>query len=116
MKRRFVFLWIGIGLFILFVFLYLPGLSRLADLKLEEDRFARELAELGRKIKALQEEKNLLQNDVTYLEKVIREELGLVKPGEMVYKLVPEKKSSNQPPPSSTAKPLSLGAKKPSSD
>jgi len=28
------------------------------------------------------------------LEKVIREELGLVKPGEMVYKLVPEKKTS----------------------
>jgi len=45
-KRRFIFLWIGIGLFILFVFLYLPGLSRLADLKLEEDRLARDLTEL----------------------------------------------------------------------
>lgn len=73
--------------------LYLPGLSRLQELRSEEERLSRELVELGAKIKALQEEKTLLQSDLAYLEKVIREELGLVKPGEMVYKLVPEKAS-----------------------
>ena len=96
MKRRFVFLWIGIGLFILCAFLYLPGLSRLLELRSEEDRLSRELTGLDEKIRSLQEEKNLLQNDLTYLERVIREELGLVKPGETVYKLVPENKSSSQ--------------------
>ena len=96
MKRRFVYLWIVIGLLILIAFLYLPGLSRLQELRLEEERLGRELAELDREIRTLQEEKELLQKDQAYLEKVIREELGLVKPGEMVYKLVPEKPSKPQ--------------------
>ena len=84
------------GILILFAFLYLPGLSRVQELRLEEERMSRELAELAREIRALQEEKELLKKDQAYLEKVIREELGLVKPGEMVYKLVPEKQS--EPP------------------
>ena len=57
-----------------------------------------ELKDLEGKIKKLREEKNLLQNDMTYLEKVIREELGFVKPGEMVYKLVPENKTKTASP------------------
>jgi len=91
MRRRFVFFWIGIGLLILFAFLYLPGLSRYFELRQEEHRIERELAGLERQIQALKEEKELLEKDKEYLEKVIREELGLVRPGEMVYKLVPEK-------------------------
>ncbi len=102
MKRRFVFFWIGVGLFILFIIFYLPGLSRVQELRLEEDRLAKELSELDKEIQTLKEEKELLQKDQAYLEKVIREELGLVRPGEMVYKLVPE----NKPKPSS-AKPVS---------
>lgn len=95
MKRRFIFLWIGIGLLVVFVFFYLPGLSRVQELRLEEERLSKELAEAEREIKALREEKELLQKDRDYLEKVIREELGLVRPGEMVYKLVP--KSGDSP-------------------
>ena len=82
----------GFGLLILFIFLYLPGLSKLQELRTEEERLGRELADLEKKIQVLREEKNLLQHDVAYAEKVIREELGLVKPGEMVYKILPEKK------------------------
>lgn len=94
MRRRFFFFWIGIGLVVLFIFLYLPGLSRYHELKTEKDRLEKELAEIELEIKGLQEEKTLLQNDLDYLEKVIRQELGLVKPGEMVYKVVPERKPS----------------------
>ena len=97
MKRRFVFLWIGIGLVFLFIFFYLPGLSRVQELRLEEDRISKELAELKGQIQALKNEKELLEKDQGYLEKVIHEELGLVRPGEMVYKLVPEKKESTPP-------------------
>lgn len=100
MKRRFVYLWIGIGALLLFAFLYLPGLSRYQELRSEEERISRELADLQRQIKSLQEEKSLLEKDQAYLEKVIREELGLVRPGEMVYKLVPEKKSQSGVSPS----------------
>ena len=92
MKRRFTLLWILVGLLILFAFLYLPGLSRYQELRFEEERLSRELTDLNQKIQKLREEKELLQKDQTYLEKVIREELGLVRPGEMVYKLVPEDK------------------------
>ncbi len=98
MKRRFVYLWGAVGLLILFIFFYLPGLSRYHELKMEEERLSKELGELEAKIQRLQEEKSLLQNDVVYLEKVIREELGLVKPGEMVYKVEPEKKPSQETP------------------
>ena len=93
MKRRFVYLWIGIGLLILFAFLYLPGLSRYYELHQEEVHIEQELAKIEREIQTLQQEKKLLQSDRDYIEKVIREELGLVRPGEMVYKLVPEKKT-----------------------
>ncbi len=97
MRRRFVFLWIGIGLVLLFLFFYLPGLSRVQELRLEEDRIAKELTGLNGQIQTLKNEKELLEKDQDYLEKVIHEELGLVRPGEMVYKLVPEKKTASTP-------------------
>ena len=100
MKRRFTYLWIAIGLLILFVFIYLPGISRYHELKSEEERLTRELHEIDGQIQKLQEEKALLQNDLAYLEKVIREELGLVKPGEMIYKVVPGTKALPRTPPS----------------
>ena len=93
MKRRFTVLWIIVGLLILFAFLYLPGLSRYQELRQEEERLSKDLVDINQKIKQLNEEKELLQKDQAYLEKVIREELGLVRPGEMVYKLVPEETS-----------------------
>ena len=99
MKRRFTILWVLVGLLLLFAFLYLPGLSRFQELRLEEERLSKELGELDQKIRALREEKELLQHDQAYLEKVIREELGLVRPGEMVYKLVPEDKENPPPAP-----------------
>ena len=63
MKRRFIYLWIGIGLLILFAFLYLPGLSRYYELRQEELRLEKELNDLDRQIQGLKEEKNLLQKD-----------------------------------------------------
>lgn len=98
MKRRFVALWILIVSIVLFAFLYLPGLSKLQELRLEEERLSKDLTDLNQRIQKLQEEKGLLQNDQDYLEKVIREELGLVRPGEMVYKLVPEKEEQPKAP------------------
>ena len=117
MKKRFVYFWILIGAVVLFVFLYLPGLSRYHELKLEEERLTREVGEIDKEINTLQEEKRLLQNDLGYLEKVIHEELGLVKPGEVVYKLVPQKKKTTQPAPaaktsSRLADPPKTGASK----
>ena len=70
------------------VVIYLPPLSRYQELKSEEERITKELAELSGKIEKLEKERELLQNDVRYLEKVIRKEMGLVRPGEVVYRVV----------------------------
>lgn len=93
MRKSHLLFWAGIAILLVFFWIYFPTLSRYQDLKIEEERIKRELAELDTKIKALQEERHLLKNDMEYLEKVIRRELGLVKPGEIVYKLVPEEET-----------------------
>lgn len=90
MRKPFVFLWTSIAAVVLAGWIYLPVLSKYRDLKSQDEKIASEIADLEDKIKVLQEERDLLKNDVTYLEKVIRDELGLVRPGETVYKFVPE--------------------------
>lgn len=90
MKKSFILLWVGVAALLIFFWVYFPGVSRYRDLKIQEEALQDEVEDLNTKIKALTDERNLLKNDVTYLEKVIREELGLVKPGEIVYKFVNE--------------------------
>lgn len=91
MRKPFIFLWAAAGIVLIFFWIYLPVLTRYRELKIEEENMTARLSELDSKILALQEERELLKNDVTYLEKVIRDELGLVKPGETVYRFVEEK-------------------------
>ena len=105
MRKSYLLIWAGIASLIIFFWLYFPTLSRYQDLKIEEDRITRQLKELDAKIKDLEEERHLLKNDMEYLEKVIRKELGLVKPGEIVYKLVPEEETPAAPPPAVSAAP-----------
>jgi cell division protein FtsB len=96
------------GITLVFFWVYLPVLSKYHDLKIQEDKTKRELDSMNEKIKTLQEERDLLRNDMNYLEKVIRDELGLVRPGEMVYKFVPEKEGAPgtpAPSPSPTPSP-----------
>ena len=106
MRKPFVLFW-GLGaLALLFFWVYLPVLSKYRDLKIQQEKTAREMTELDEKIRTLQEERDLLKNDMNYLEKVIRDELGLVRPGEMVYKFVPDKTSpASEPPASASASP-----------
>ena len=75
---------------LLFYFVYFPVISKQQSLKEEERRIAAKIEDLDGKIKTLLDERHQLENDVAYLEKVIRDELGLVRPGEVVYKVVKE--------------------------
>ncbi|MBI3307495.1 MAG: septum formation initiator family protein [Candidatus Omnitrophica bacterium] len=99
MRKSFLFLWLTIAGLILFFWFYFPSVSHYRDLKIEEDTLRRELGEMDEKIRELTRERDLLKNDMTYLEKVIRDELGLVKPGEIVYKFVPDNTPKTPPPP-----------------
>ncbi|MHB8139262.1 MAG: FtsB family cell division protein [Smithellaceae bacterium] len=58
---------------------YLLG-ERLSGLKAENNELARQNKELGKKI-------ILLRSDPTYIESIARNELGMVKKGDVVYRL-----------------------------
>ena len=103
MKKPFLFLWLVAGAAVLFSWIYLPAISRYQDLKTRQEGIEIQTKNLQAKLKDIREERDLLKNDAGYLEKVIREELGLVKPGEIVYKFVEEK-----PAPKPAAKPVPL--------
>lgn len=67
-----------------FVYICFTHQSQLADIRRETEASRQQVEQLQQTKAALLEERNLLQ-DRRYIEKVAREELGLVKPGEMPY-------------------------------
>ncbi len=98
LKKFFVSLAIVLAVVLILCWIYLPSITRYRELKSEEERLNQKIQEIDAQIKVLADERHLLQTDVAYLEKVIREELGFVKPGEIVYELVTKKNPSNPPP------------------
>ncbi len=83
----------AITLFILTVItlvLFLPSYTKMQDLKQKNSDYAERIIQLEAKTKRLEQEKNLLQTDPDYLEKVGRAKMGLIRQGETVYKIQPE--------------------------
>ena len=78
------------------VAVYLPGLSKYLKLKRKETDLRHEVERLQSQIAQLERDEHLLKTDLTRLEQVIREELGYVKPGETVIRVV-EEEASEQP-------------------
>ena len=78
MRKPFIILWILAALLLGFYIFYLPALTKYRDLKMREDEMQRQIESLNAKIAVLTEEKNRLQNDPEYVERVIRNELGLI--------------------------------------
>ena len=66
-------------------FFYFPSYSRYRELKIEAEKLEAQVQVMQVQIEALQKEKQLIKTDKNYLETVIRKELGLVEPGEVVY-------------------------------
>lgn len=91
MNKTFVVFWVGIFILILFFWIYFPAISHYRELKMQQDLIEKELKTLDQKIQELTEERRLLESDKSYIEKVIREQMGLVRPGEVVYKFVQDK-------------------------
>ena len=92
MRKGFLFLLIVLAI----LFLYLPGLSKYLKLKQYDERLGHDIEELKTKINDLKKEEHLIKTDVEHLEQVMRRELGLVKPGEVVYKLKPEEEKPEE--------------------
>ena len=71
---------------------FLPSFTLVQDQRQKNREYVRRIAELEAKNSELRREKQLLENDPVYLEKVGREKMGLVREGEMIYRLAPEEK------------------------
>jgi len=85
----------ALSLFIITVIIlavFLPSYTTMQDLKRKNREYAQKIAELEAKNKKFEEERHLLQTDPDYVEKVGRETMGLIRPGETVYKIVPAQK------------------------
>ncbi len=82
----------ALSLFILTVVilaLFLPSYSTMQDLKRKNRDYEHRINALEEKNKKFEEERHLLQTDPDYVEKVGRETMGLIRPGEVVYKIIP---------------------------
>lgn len=76
-----------IAIFVLIVFL--PSYTGMQDLKQKNVEYARQVEFLKAKKIQLIEERRLLEEDPVYLEKVAREKMGLIREGEVIYKITP---------------------------
>lgn len=77
------------GLAIVLLLVFLPSYQKMQDLKQKNKEYELKMQELVRENIRLSEEKQLLQDDPAYLEKVARERMGLIKEGEVIYKIIP---------------------------
>ncbi len=67
--------------------IFFPSYMRMQDLRAKNLQGHREIEALNRKNSELIEEKRRLEEDPVYLEKVAREKMGLIREGEMIYRL-----------------------------
>lgn len=70
---------------------FLPSFTIMQDHQQKNLENEQKIAELQAKNRELEEEKRRLIEDPVYLERVARERMGLVREGERVYRLEPEK-------------------------
>jgi len=77
---------------VIIVIVFLPSYTKMQELKQKNQDFVERIEELTARNKKLEEERQFLQNNPAYLEKVAREKMGLIREGETVYKIVPESK------------------------
>lgn len=77
---------LAVGLFLIF----LPSYQKMQDLKTANADYEQRIRELMEENQVLAEEKRLLLEDPVYLEKVAREKMGLIREGEVIYKIEPQ--------------------------
>ncbi|HAH20257.1 MAG: hypothetical protein A2Y00_06250 [Omnitrophica WOR_2 bacterium GWF2_43_52] len=72
--------------------LFFPGYAKMQELRQKNRELEATIKKLEKENLAINQEKERLENDPDYLEKVAREKLGIVRKGEVIYRVVPEEK------------------------
>ena len=78
-----------LGIFVLLI-IFLPGYSRLQQLKEKNRLLNEELGRLSRENEELARQVNRLEADPFYIEKKARDKMGIGKKGEVRYKVIYE--------------------------
>ena len=74
------------GVVSLLVYLFAREISHVYALHIENEKIKVETKELVIKNEELRRKINFIEKDKKYVEKIIREELGMIKKGEKVYR------------------------------
>lgn len=85
-RRKVVLLFVFLAIILV---IFLPGYNKLQELKARNVRLKEEIEKLEQSNVDLKEEIVRIKTDPLYMEKVAREELGVVKEGEIIYKILP---------------------------
>ena len=72
---------------IVFIFGY-HGLLKLYNIKNERKMIQKKISQLREEKEVLKNEKNKIENDLDYIEKIAREKYKMVKPGEKIFKVI----------------------------
>jgi len=75
---------------------YVPGLIEIQELRAKRDELRTEVESLKEKNLSLQKEKALLEQDIHYVERVARKEMGVVRKGETPFKILTETSPQNR--------------------
>ena len=84
-------IWLFAGTIIILA-IFLPSYTMMQDLRQKNLDFSRQIERVNLENSRLREEKQRLEKDPVYMEKMAREKMGLVREGEVVYKIVPMNK------------------------
>lgn len=82
-KKDLIYILIGLAAIIAVL---LPGFSKLQELREKNRSLKKRIEMLTKANEELRREKDRLENDPTYVEKVAREKLGMIRKGEIVLK------------------------------
>ncbi len=77
----------GVAAVILVIFL--PSYTKMQDLRYRNAQYKKQIEDLKQEQARLLEEERRLKDDPDYKEKVIRKEMGVMKKGEVIYRVVP---------------------------
>jgi cell division protein FtsB len=78
---------VGICVMSLFIVFGDKGLTDLVDLRKEQDQLAQKNEAIRQKNVVLYREIERLNNDTEYIENVVRRELGVIGPGELIVRM-----------------------------
>ena len=82
-----------VGVFVaiaVIILIFLPSFVKLQQLRYRDRILKEKIKTLEKNNNVLFTEKNRLENDSFYLEEVARQEMGVTRKGEIIYKIVPQ--------------------------